>query len=183
MLVGIYVGRLIGWYVGRRVGQVVEMTKDFHNFQCYCKIRKSTEIFLCLGNLLIIVQFVKCVLNGSSKKQRNPFNAERSQGQNSANSPYLFFLHCMPLAWNVLQSLFQAARYCSKKYGRTPLNTDTSFGQFSFSLWKALTFVSCPINRFSSQKINLTNADTSLSVLCCNRSFLNSFMNLEKSFS
>ena len=32
MLVGIYVGRLIGWYVGRRVGQVVEMTKDFHNF-------------------------------------------------------------------------------------------------------------------------------------------------------
>ena len=123
---------------------------------------------------------MKCVLNGLSRKSRNPFTAERSQGQNSANSPYLFFLHCMP--WNVLQSLFLAARYCIKKYGRTPLNTDTSFGQFSLSLGKALSFVSCPINRFS-QKINLINADTSLSVLFCNRSFLNSFMNLEKSFS
>ena len=174
------VDRLVCTAVGRRVRQVVQMTKDFHNFQCYCKIHKSTEIFLCLGNLLIIVQFVKCVLNGLSRKSRNPFTAERSKGQNSANSPYLFFLHCMP--WNVLQSLFLAARYCIKKYGRTPLNTDTSFGQFSLSLGKALSFVSCPINRFS-QKINLINADTSLSVLFCNRSFLNSFMNLEKSFS
>ena len=45
-----------------------------------------------------------------------------------------------------------------------PLNTGTrKCGQ--------LTLVSCPINRFS-QKVNLANADSSLSTVCCNKPFL-----------